>query len=650
MTCVYASRFACRRIGAMSVTVTESVAGAVTFTASADESHSFYHGDSTDDTSDGIPVADDGSLCFGVWLEDKLNADGTLLNTYTVAFAPTTGLYTISRATGSATFALTFSTLGAAGTRMRQALGFDGDQSTATSQTSDICPRYWLICGGDRAEYSDRQPSNEVVRGSVVYTSNGRVSGVAPYAIPYRHAWLQRFASHALSHNSQDATAGGDAWTMERFFEHHRDGERFLFFPSTVVGTSACSYSNRDRAYSFSQAGIDGWEVRRIIPNSNLYWEVPFDCVEYDTGNPAGADPALLSWADMTFTRSTVATYRTSAATLTDAAINEARYEVIGDANGSDLLLIEGARTNLLLRSETLDGNWAEENATLTNNVALDPFGAVNAVDVESTTSGAGYNRSYMTNVVSAGSMYTFSVWYRDGDVNTGAHDYSISVTDGITPTSQDITRTGTWTRARVRMTPAASPMAAIIYPHTGGDSGPRAASGDDARYIAAQVELGRFGSSYVRSDSGSTTARTADTATWSDSVATMRSGRWQIIVRPIFGSSDMTSGDICVVASFVDANNSVRIRHNGSDIKVEAYAGSAVKASSSAITWSADQTLRLTLDCGAATVAVTGATTGNGTGSAGTAWTWSTGTFRLGGNVSGTAEAFAALSLPMAA
>lgn len=647
MTVHLYARIDCYRLGAHSMTVTESSGGSALIALTATTGSRFYHGDSTHNTGDGKLPTDGGTVALCPKLTSLLNSAG-LANTYAVSWAPTTGKITIARSTGTATFSLTFSTLSDAGERMRLLLGFDGDQSSATTHTSDQSCRFWYAFDGAETDDSGRQPRSEVPRGFVALAGAQQVYGVSPYSRAYGRRWVQQFASHAQAHNSQDAT-GGDIWTLERLFEHLVSGERFLWFP---YGTTTFKFANRTAVYALSQEGIDGWEIRRMVPNSDLYWAAPFDCIEVQPGDPEGADPTLFEWGDFTVTRSTVATYRTSAATLEDAAVDELRYDDAGDGYGP-LALFEGARTNLLLRTETLDGYWAEENATLTNNVALDPFGAVNAVDVESTTSGAGYNRSYMTSVVSAGSMYTFSVWYRDGDVNTGAHDYSISVTDGITPTPADITRTGTWTRARVQMTPAASPMAAIIYPHTGGDSGPRAASGDDARYIAAQVELGRFASSYIRSDSGSTTTRTADTATLASAGVplVMLSGVWQWAVLPTFASSDMTSGDIAVLVSFDNANNSLRIRHNGSDVKIEAYDESTVRASSLALTWSADQRLLITVNCPAGTITVTGATTGNGVGSTGTAWTWACATgIRVGGNYSGTAEAFCRFELPRAA
>lgn len=662
MTTYYLSRWDCYRLGAMSVTVTESVAGAVLIAFTATTENRFYHGDATDNTEDGTLPADGGTRCFGVALQTALNTTGVLANTYTVTFAATTGLYTIARATGSATFALTFSSLSAAGRRMRQALGFSGDKSAGTTFTSDRAPYFFLAPAGGRTDDSGRQRVAAFPAGVVTIASGGRVYGAAPYSTAYGRSWDQSYQSDAACHNALDTTADGDVWTWERFFEHHRSGERFLFFP---FGTTVLSYANRERAYHLSQAGLDDWSIERVVPHSDMYWLVRLAVIERDQGDPAGAGAVLLDLSAGstlgTFTRASVGTYQTSANTIHSVAADTRRWEDRGDGYGP-LLLLEGAATNINTESEDIDSGsaWGQEYLTGTDGYMAAPDGSIEGDRLVSSASGAGYNREFLYALIGASSTYTFSVWYRDGTVNTGAHDYSIgisvreSVGSTLVYTTVDIPPTGSWTRASVTKTGEGTTEGySMLYVNDNGQSGPRAAVGDDVVYYGAQLELGRFATSYIVSTSGSSTTRAADSWTINNSSVpvVMKTGRWQWAVCPLFADTDLVSGDIYVLMGVYTTANALRIRHDGTGVRVEAYEASTVRAYSGYLTFSRHQRLTITIDCAAGTIGVTGATTGDGVGATGTAWTWPTsGTVRIGGNVGATAEAFCRVASPRTA
>lgn len=82
----------------------------------------------------GTAIYDDFATAF----QAALNA---LENKYTVTFAPSTGLYTITRSAG--VFTLTFAATATA-TSMRRILGFSATTGSAISHTSDVLPYYWI--------------------------------------------------------------------------------------------------------------------------------------------------------------------------------------------------------------------------------------------------------------------------------------------------------------------------------------------------------------------------------------------------------------------------------------------------------------------------------------------------------------------------
>lgn len=257
--------FAVLGIATMTVAVTAGGSAAISFTATT--TYRLYHGDATDDTDDGVAPANEGTDCLGVVLAALLNAAG-LGGTWTVTFAPTTGLYTIARDSG--TFTLTFS--GDAGTNMRRVLGHDGNRTAAASQVSNQPVWYWYIFPGAESDDSARQPNEN--RGFIQVTG-GRAYGVGPYTLGYGRSRRQAFVTPALSSN---AVGGAEAWTLERWFEHHRTGERFAWWGPSVT---TFSYANREAIYQLSGNGLANWLRQPQMPNWHGYFSVPLDLVEY---------------------------------------------------------------------------------------------------------------------------------------------------------------------------------------------------------------------------------------------------------------------------------------------------------------------------------------------------------------------------------
>ena len=82
----------------------------------------------------------------------------------------------------------------------------------------------------------------------------------------------------------------------------------------------------------------------------------------------------------VTFTRASSGTYFDSAGVLQTATTNEARNHYLQDGSGLNGLLIEEARTNILLYSEQFDdATWAGNTATITANSVAAPDGTLTA-------------------------------------------------------------------------------------------------------------------------------------------------------------------------------------------------------------------------------------------------------------------------------
>jgi hypothetical protein len=105
--------------------------------------------------------------------------------------------------------------------------------------------------------------------------------------------------------------------------------------------------------------------------------------------------------------------------------------------------------------------------------------------------------------------------------------------------------------------------------------------------------------------------------------------------VSPFYANTDLVSGDVHWLLSIGGGSNGIRLRHNGTDVRIEALEAGVVVAQSGALTFSKNALLGVVAwNPVTAVVSVGGVA-----GSAGTPWSWTPASVRIGGIHGGAGE-----------
>lgn len=350
-------------------------------------------------------------------------------------------------------------------------------------------------------------------------------------------------------------------------------------------------------------------------------------------------DQPLVRFADGTFTRTSEGSYYVAApggagSTFIDWALSNVMR--MDSVDGLPLALFEGSQTNICQYSEDLNqASWTKTGATISGTTATAPDGAADCCTVTFTASASD---SVMRTVASSADnvVYMTTVFARR---TTGSGNVRLRVVkrDGVVAVSADLPISTTWTRIEYLLnwgTGATTPEVGII---------------NDVAGTAQNVEVWGFDSkatltfptSYIRTV-GANATRSADVLTFGSMPATMATGRWHHVCRPLYANAEglavaASFGLSSTLDSYSSVNSSVSVVSNG------------VTRFTRAVTFARNQAMTLTPDCGAFTMTVAGAATGDGTGAVGTDPTLATTFLRVGAIFSGARPAYQRIGEPYA-
>lgn len=249
------------------------------------------------------------------------------------------------------------------------------------------------------------------------------------------------------------------------------------------------------------------WKNARAVPSLDLRFAENKSLTDAKTG-------ASL----VTFTRASTGTYVGSDGLIKSATTNEARFDHNPTTGESLGLLVEEARTNLVLRSEELDNaSWTKQSSvSVSANTTISPDGALTA-DTVTADQSLGIFQSVAATV---STTYTNSVYIKAGtataimlrdDTGAGRHIVFNPSTGVITATSGTLVSSGSqalnngWYRYFMTYVADATTARGIIRPNSAGSAQTFIAWG-------AQIEAGAFATSYIPTTTATAT-RAADVA-----------------------------------------------------------------------------------------------------------------------------------------
>jgi hypothetical protein len=152
------------------------------------------------------------------------------------------------------------------------------------------------------------------------------------------------------------------------------------------------------------------WKTARAVPSLDLCFADNKSLVDANTG-------AQL----VTFTRASSGTYVGSDGLIKTAATNEPRFDHNPTTGESLGLLVEEARTNLLLQSNQFDSTWTNTNSSETAASGTAPDGTNTAWELKDTLDVVVTSHQVNQTIsFTSGISYTFTCWMKAGTLTQG--------------------------------------------------------------------------------------------------------------------------------------------------------------------------------------------------------------------------------------
>ncbi len=316
------------------------------------------------------------------------------------------------------------------------------------------------------------------------------------------------------------------------------------------------------------------WRSAKAVPSLDLRFADSKSLVDSRTGQSL-----------ITFTRASSATYIDSAGTLQTAAVDVPRFDHNPTTGESLGLLVEEARTNLLLRSEEFDNaSWALSSLAVTANQIASPSGSTSA-DLIAGSAGTANKYIYQIYTASTSGTFTFSVFAKAGtesfiivravdqtganeirqrfDLSSGTLNGSVAVGGTATSGSASIAAFGNgWYRCSVTATFAAfAQLQGNVWLNVYGSTSLT------TNYYAwgAQLEAGAFATSYIPTTTAAVT-RSADVAsiTGTNFSSWYRQDEGTVFARYSFPQSPTAGGGRVFQFANAAATNIIWLRAQG--------------------------------------------------------------------------------------
>jgi len=280
---------------------------------------------------------------------------------------------------------------------------------------------------------------------------------------------------------------------------------------------------------------------------------------------------------DFDFSRSGAATRINSQGLIEEVedGVSRLNYPMIdGKVVGCPHHILEPQRTNLITYSEDAS-QWINVNTTISQDDVISPDGTLNADKFEFTGNGSiRPNTSQLTFT----NDYSFSIFIKKGNaryVTLAARFFTSPLAVGFdldTGTSQSggiIENYGNdWYKLSLSNNVTGdTDRTGVFYVYLPSSLGAESSvSGNNAYVWGAQVEEGSYPTSYIKSNSGSTTTRSAETANGSGDASTFNDSEG-VLMAEISAFSEIGSSGLISLSDGTN-NNRVTIELDGNIVK----------------------------------------------------------------------------------